>query len=89
MSLTSKLHNIHFPTKANLVQLQDSILVIQAKFRQSGISCSDCKIMAATMQALMKEYQAVITNAKLQGNMNGTRLTFKILIATSQDMYEM
>ncbi len=78
------------PTKGgNLVQLQDSIFAIQAKFRWSGLSCSDCKIMAATTQALMMENQAAITNAQMQGRMAGTRVTFKLLISTARDMYEM
>ncbi len=40
-------------------------------------------------QALMMEYQAAITNAKLQGNMAGTELTFELLIATAKDIYDM
>ncbi len=36
----------------------------------------------------MTEYQAAITNAKLQSNMAGTGQTFELLIATAQDMYK-
>ncbi len=47
-SLTNEQHNICLPKGANPVQLQDSIVAIQAKFRLSGLSCSNCKIMAVT-----------------------------------------
>lgn len=72
-SPTKNLYNLCLPKGASQVQLQDSIYAIQVKFRQSRISCSNHKIMIAITRALMVEYPAATTNAKLQGNMTGTR----------------
>ncbi len=65
-SLKAELHNIKLPEGANPVQLQDSIYAIQAKFRRSGLTCSDGDILTTAIRALTAEYQPAISIAKLR-----------------------
>ncbi len=62
---------------------------IQAKFRQSGLQCTNNKILSVTIQALSGEYQSAISNATMRAEITGMGMTFEMLIISARNMYEM
>lgn len=53
-----------------------------------GLNCSNGDIMPAAIWALTAEYLPAITNAKLQGELSGNRMTFEMSISTAWDIYK-